>query len=130
MLREPQAHPLNKKRVESSTLVRPQIQNPLVPTPQSGQRRPRTRPVTSVHTCGLTPRLANGKAHLLRAGNAGSWTGGAGPPPALPPRPEQKNKALQGIRAEPPRAEAGEGRPLRGLPSSLLQRPLPAGRGG
>ena len=35
----------------------PDAKNPLVLTLKSGQRRPQTRPVTSMHTCGLTPRL-------------------------------------------------------------------------
>lgn len=100
---------------------------PLVPTLESGRgiHRPGLFPLCTFVT--HTPaRSDNTKTHLLQSVKAGGWISRAGPGTRLPLRPEQKNKALQGIRAGPPRTDGGEVRPLRGLPSFHPQRPLSA----
>lgn len=53
------ALPLNKNRMEIEYAgSAPDSKRPLAPTLESGQRRPPTRTVTSVHTCGFTPPRA------------------------------------------------------------------------
>lgn len=102
---------------------------PPSPPTQRWRERAQARPVTSVHTGGLPPRLGGGHTCCGEERLEGGQTG-RGRVQILPLRPEQKNKAVQGIRAEPPRIEKREGLSLRGLPGALPQRPRPARRRG
>lgn len=102
--------PGEREQRSSSTQVQPRIKKtPGASLLESGQKRPHDRPLPRCTLAGSDP----GTHTCCGGGKLEGGPTGRGPVPVLPPRAEQKNKAVQGVRAEP----AARGAPFQDSPA-------------